>query len=472
MNHRDQSPARRTIEPLRAALRIRSGNLVRVLASTALLALSCATPNPAADAPNAAPAEPLPAQAPSSDPAQTDTAPPEPAQAHAVSSEWAHAAPDDPSRHEVPLPAAAGWQASLVFDNEGVGIWTTGTLDAFPQYGCPDIFGLDDRGRCVLLSSYSGKWTPHQTVEDGAWLGALSRLDLDPTVDGREIYCGGQRGNLFQIVPRRQGGFDVATIARFFDQEIHTLVGDDLLPSRPGDELLVFTQRGETYLVLPDGEGGFEATQIANLEARVRQALLLPHTAGERPWIAAVSRSGEVLLLRLTDEGLEQRVILSEPMGLGRMALRTPTVSDEALVLYVTRDDGLLLRLQGTAADDRWQRELVYAGPQGLRGVAAGRFDADPEVETVAVFGYSSKVQLLSRRAGSPWSARTLFVDRDKGHWLATAELDGRNGTDELIASGYGGRIVLLAREPGSGLDGICTDPDPPLRPALTTNDG
>ena len=28
---------------------------------------------------------------------------------------------------------------------------------------------------------------------------------------------------------------------------------------------------------------------------------------------------------------------------------------------------------------------------------------------------------------------------RDRGYWLAAAELDGGNGTRELVASGYGG---------------------------------
>jgi hypothetical protein len=82
--------------------------------------------------------------------------------------------------------------------------------------------------------------------------------------------------------------------------------------------------------------------------------------------------------------------------------------------------------------------------------VAAGRFDADPNVETIAVFGYSRKVQLLSRRE-SGWEVETLFVDRDKGHWLAAVEVDGRNATHELVASGYGARIALLSRPPGYG---------------------
>jgi hypothetical protein len=138
-------------------------------------------------------------------------------------------------------------------------------------------------------------------------------------------------------------------------------------------------------------------------------------------------------------------------VGFGRLAL-CPGSQPGSTVLYATRDDGVILRL--AQHEGAWERELVYAGPAGPRGIAAGRFDADPGVETIAIFGYSSRVELLSRSGPGAWRAETIFTDRDRGHWLCAAELDGRNATDELLGSGYGGRVFLLAREPGYGLAG------------------
>jgi hypothetical protein len=57
----------------------------------------------------------------------------------------------------------------------------------------------------------------------------------------------------------------------------------------------------------------------------------------------------------------------------------------------------------------------------------------------------------IAGRTTNGWRAETIFEDLDKGHWLATAELDGRNATREIITSGYSGRMVLLARPPGFG---------------------
>lgn len=369
-------------------------------------------------------------------------------------------APPDPAKAEVPLAAKAGWRGTLLLDND-VGVWTVGGVQAFPRFGCPEVFGLDDKGRCTILVSYSGKWTPFPTVQDGEWLGALQQVDLDSHVDGPEMYTGGKKGNLFQIVPHHEGDFDTRVVARFPGEEIHTMVAGDLDPAHPGHELLAFSRLGLVWDIVPPATpgGAYRTPVIAELEGRVRQALLLPARAGEAPWIAATGRHGKVQLLRRTASGLESRTLIEEPMGFGRLAIR-PGATPEKVVLYVARDDGVVLRLEGKPGGDGWRREVIYAGPQGLRGIAAGRFDADPATETVAVFGYSKKVQLLSRPAGGAWTAETIFEEIDKGHWLAAIEIDGRNGTDELIGSGYGTRVFSLARPPGYGLTDVPIDPD------------
>jgi len=154
-------------------------------------------------------------------------------------------------------------------------------------------------------------------------------------------------------------------------------------------------------------------------------------------------------------------------MSIARIARRSaarPTPTGEPEVVYVARTDGLILRF-AERDDGGWSREMIYAGPQGPRGLAAGRFDADPRVETVAVFGYSKKVQLLSRRPGEPWRAETIYTDFGGGHWLAAGELDGRNATDELVGGGFSYHVFMVAREPGYGLGDVPSDPDAAASP-------
>ena len=345
------------------------------------------------------------------------------------------------------LSTAVGWTATLVHESDS-GIWNTGTLKCFPQYGYPEVYALDDKGRCTILVGYSGAFSANLPFQEREWLGDLEALALERPEGEPEFYTGGKRGNLYQVRAHADASFDTKLLARFPSEEIHILQGGDLDPAADGNELLVFTHPGHIYLV----DASLGARRIATVEGRVRQTVLLPAEPGSAPWIAGAARSGEVYLLRLGAGALETRVVSSEPCGFGRIALAPGSRPGES-VLYATRDDGLVLRFEQRG--EAWQRELVYAGPQGPRGIAAGRFDADPALETIAVFGYSGKVELLARRAGEPWRVETLFEDRDKGHWLETAELDGRNATDELLCSGYGKRVVLLARAPGYGLPPI-----------------
>lgn len=354
----------------------------------------------------------------------------------------------DPTNGEAPLPASAGWHASLVIDNGGTGIWTVKSFQVFDHLGCPEVVGLDDRGRCHVLMSYSGRWTPITVLHDGKWLGGLTHGDIDPRVAGAEIYTGSQRGNIYQVRAHGQTLVDGHLIASIEGREIHTLVAGDLDPRSPGSEVIVFTRPGGLYRLAPTGkDGGFDLVKLMDLEGRIRDAVVLPARAGQTPRIACVSRTGKLELLQITEEGPRWSTVYAASMGMGRLALK-PGRAEEPLVLYSTHDDGRILRHEEGAAG--WSTQTIYLGPQGPRGIAVGRFDADPAVETVAIFGYSKKVELLTRTTDG-WRAETLFEDLDKGHWLCAGEIDGRNGTQELFTSGYSGRIVLLARPPGYG---------------------
>jgi len=380
-------------------------------------------------------------------PLAPDQTPPETGKPEGAKAPDAQEKAGDPTKNEVALPASAGWHASLVIDNDDVGIWTVKSFQVFEHLACPEIVGVDNDGRCHVMMSYSGKWTPVTAIHDGKWLGALTHGDVDPRFEGAEIYTGSQRGHIYQVLSYRETVLDSRLIARIPGREIHTVVAGDLDPRTPGRELIVFTRPGALYRLTPDGKDGrFTLTHLQDLPGRIRDAVVLP---GPGPaTVATVSRTGKLRLLQITKNGPEWQTLYEAPMGKGRIAV-APHRRGKPLVIYTTHDDGRILRHEGTTGGT-WNTETIYLGPQGTRGIVAGRFDANPDTETVAIFGYSKKVELLTRRADG-WKAETLFTDRDKGHWLGVAEVDGRNNTQELIASGYGARIVLLSRPPGYG---------------------
>ena len=358
----------------------------------------------------------------------------------------------DPRKNEVRLESSAGWNANLVIDTGPVGIWTVNVMKVFEHYACPEIVGIDDLGRCHVLWSYSGKWTPVTTIADGKWLGGLALADVDERVSGRELYTGSQAGNLYEVVPYRSTLLDNRLVASVPGREIHTVVAADVDPAHPGMEVLVFTSPGGLYLGKPrsDGLDGFTLELVEELPGRIRDALVLSDGSKSPVQIATIGRHGKLEMLGWSNGRPIWETIFEAPMGLGRVA-KKPASEGEALVLYSTSDDGLIRR-HARAADKSWSHEIIYVGPPGPRGVCAGRFDADPSTETIAVFGYSKNVDLLTRD-GASWRAEAIFTDRDKGHWITTGEVDGRNGTDEIVCSGYSGRIVLLSRPEAFGLN-------------------
>jgi peptide/nickel transport system substrate-binding protein len=347
------------------------------------------------------------------------------------------------------LPAEGGWHAQLVLDRGSVGVWTVGAFPIFDSVGTEEVVALDDEGRCTILIPYSGRWTPMETVQEGSWLGGLAHGDLDPAVPGKELYTGGKKGDLWQIVAHRHGALETRLAARFPGEEIHTVVIDDLDPRTPGQEMLVFTWPGGLYLATAAG-GKLAVRRVQPLDTRVRDAVVLPHAEGTVPEVAVVSRAGRLELLRLEGEGARWTEIDRQRTGMGRVALRE---AGDAIILYTVCDDGRVYRYE--RGKGGWGApQLIYAGPLGARGVVSGRFGKDPEQETIAVFGYSGRVEVLARE-GAAWTATTVFKDRDKGHWLATIEADGRNATDEILCCGYSGRLSMLYRPPGYGLPGV-----------------
>lgn len=352
-----------------------------------------------------------------------------------------------PSKKLVLLEGSAPeWRASLVLDNDPVGIWRMEPLQFFPQYATPEVIGLDDQGSCWIMVNYSGKWTPTRLINDGVWLGALDHADVDPRAPGKELYVGGKRGVLYQVRSYHDGLADARRIATFDGREVHTIVAGALREDSHAPEILVFTRPGALYRLVPQSDGTFANEFLGELPGRIRDAQLL----ADGKTIVTAGRDGKISLLRMTSAGPSWETIHEVASGRGRLATGKMQASGMPL-LYSSGDAGRIFRHE-LGADGQWQTTTIYSGPLGPRGLVAGHFLPDHNKETVAIFGYSGRVELLVHE-GEQWKASTLFTDRDRGHWLSKIEIDGRNNTDEILLSGYGARMVLLSADPGTGVD-------------------
>ena len=367
----------------------------------------------------------------------------------------------DPGTGEIPLPGAApSWNAFHLFTSDTWRLHSIGAGHLTHEHDSPQVIVLDEKGRCVILQGDSGKWSSGVAVEDGTPMSAWARGDLDPRIAGPELYVGGRSGNLFRVTSTGRRSYAAELLGCVPEASLSRFVLGEIDPGHPGHEMLALTNNGPVYDVRPGRapDDGFTLEQIGDLGTRTRDSLLLPGIDGRPPRVAALLQTGEVALLVRTPEGFDRTPLCQEEMSIARMGRRPPR-EGEGEVIYVARVDGLILRF-AEQEDGTWEREPIYAGPSGPRGLAAGRFAEDPDVETVAVFGYSKKVQLLSRRDDDPWEVETIFTDTGGGHWLAAAELDGRNVTDELVGGGFSYHVFMLTRGPGYGLTGVAVDPD------------
>jgi hypothetical protein len=335
------------------------------------------------------------------------------------------AAPD-PALDVVTLGAAGGWDARLLWTSD-CGVWTVELAEVLPRAAGPEIVALDDRGRCALLNLYATKVSYWQPVMDGYWLGGVAHADIDPWLQGPELYLGGKRGNLYQVVPLEQGGFDSRVVAYFPGKEIHTLCA-------VGKVLYAGLISGE-WMRLEPAAGEWKVHLAHRDPGRIRDAVVV----GGKD-VVYVSGSGRLVRL----DGEKETELYRCPQGLARIDR-----GSEPDVYYAVGDDGQVMRIAKSGG--RYEKEMIYAGPPGARGIARGRFFEDPRVEGLALFGYSGNVEIL-RKTPAGWKSEKIFRDVDKGHWLVAGELDDRNATDEIVISGYGGRVVLLSRPAGYGL--------------------
>jgi len=356
-----------------------------------------------------------------------------------------------PAIASTPLPAGPGWRAERIHKSEG-GVWYAHIDKVVDAYGQNEVIAGDDKGRLLLLTVYSGQWTAHSVVCDGQWLAPTCSSDVDPRVPGRELYAGGKSGTVHRVVLRREPfarfHLESIEIGHAAGEEFHAVVAADLVPGG-GEELLAFGITGATFQLSAEATGdAFTMRRVATLPGRVRNVVVEPGPGGGPASMFGVARSGDWLRLQLRGDALHHEVLLHEDCGLGRIAKAKGLPG----VFYLTRDDGVVLRVQ-IGAGGVVAREPIFAGGQGLRGIASGRFFADGR-EAVAAYGYDKTVHLIARAVGE-WQVETVFTSEQRGHWLAVGELDGRNGTDELIATGFDGEIVLLARPPGYALPGV-----------------
>ncbi len=339
------------------------------------------------------------------------------------------------------------------------------------------------------LTAPAEAWSATIAFEAGVKLGGCDVGDLDPTTAGDEIAAVAVDGRVF-LVSHASGAWEGKEIAKVDGEMIQCAIGD-ADPAREGNELVIVGMKEGT-----EGGGGsgmahlvFYADGAWHVEAIVEDSALLHGAAigeldgdheGDEVVVVGFSRLATVL--GRTDDGWETLA----QVGIGSPG-KTATVYRGAAmvacsggtVTAVGKTDGawnthpLELGPIGPARIASDGRELLVACDDGglrlftndgvetihqetkkLRGAVLADVDTLVAGTEAATAGYDKTITLLyppvapagSGPASAAWTPVTVWRDTDRIHHLAAGELWAEGLGLELVAVGYSGRVIVVAR--------------------------
>ena len=287
----------------------------------------------------------------------------------------------------------------------------------------------------------SGVWS-NVLYRHSAKLNTALVADLDPDLPGNELYVGGggssSPGEILQI-HRNGNRWDVKSVWEG-DGFVHSLAV--LPPRNSGSPSLVFvTYAGKIIELTSKSTKGWKSQVLhtESLSADSNRLLLKDIVAGringrDGRFVLACSKAGNGILVNADEPG-SGKTIHSEEGGIARVNM------DADGRIFCACNHGNVLRLQ--YHDNHWTTDTLYRSLDELRGVGCGSFATPAGTAPIAIYGYDAFVRMLFDN-GTGWDTYTVWRDSDRAHSLSIGDVIPGNGSDEVLAGGYSGKLTLL----------------------------
>lgn len=316
--------------------------------------------------------------------------------------------------------------------------------DADPRHPGIEAVAVTNIGTVYVGGLDRGRPWSDSVYRHGGNMTGLIVADVDPTIDGREIYVGGgvvgeKRGEVVQL-SLRSGMWRSRSIWRG-PGFVHAIGLTTRGPSG-ALALIIPTYAGTLHTLAPHRSGEWRDSLVYRFaEAADSSDLMIkdlivgplgPHARA----VAFCTKGGSLVLVDLDAPGRPQR-LHHENGGIARLSLS----SNNAIL--ASCNGGNLLRVHPT--ETGWSVDTLFTETDQGRGVSAGRFRDGTTTYDVAIFGYPGYCRLL-RNNGIGWDVHNVFRDTDKAHWMVSADIVPGNDSEELVMGGYSGRLILLSR--------------------------
>jgi len=337
---------------------------------------------------------------------------------------------------------AQEWRAHILWSSDEK-IQAVAAGDADPRHAGIEALCVTNVGTVRIAGLEDGRPWSDSLYRHGSNMTGLVVADIDPTIDGNEVYVGGsvrgeKRGEVVQIA-FISGTWRSRTIWRG-PGFVHAF---GVLKTGPSSSaLIVPTNAGTLHSVRRDRAGKWIDAEIfrfvaARDSADMQIKDLVIGRFGSRSRGALFCTKGGALVLVDLDTPGQYELVHREAGGIARIA---STMDGGALG---SCNGGNLVRVRFN--DAVWHVDTLFRETDQGRGVAFGKFRDGTIVYPVALFGYPGYCRLL-RDNGIGWDMHNVFRDVGKAHWMISVEMVPGNDSDELVLGGYSGRLLLVTR--------------------------
>ncbi|MGA1822519.1 MAG: hypothetical protein ACMUIG_08325 [Thermoplasmatota archaeon] len=345
------------------------------------------------------------------------------------------------------------WTVETIYDGLPLARVCVGDLD--PDAGLEIYAGTDTiPGRVVGLKWTGSEWSDQIIFEDdpdknrGVWIG-----DVDPSVEGSELYTFGYSTNVYQIT----GSFGTGWSSRTIFSDIargHEIRIGNIKTDTPGPEIAVVGYSKGLTVVYPSGWGAEIALTAGDAIDGVAIGEADPTNSGVE--IISTSRDSGVYMTKYNDNTEEYQTEKIWTSGGQQLTpaigdLRTDLPGNEILVVGLSSGTEDLNPGDGTAtvlskSGNAWNADQAFTTSKLIHGADIG--DLDPTIDgneaVITTFGWEAYLLWYDYEA-EVWETSFIFKDSHNVRKVVIADLlpDSIHPGNEMVAVSKSGNVTI-----------------------------